>query len=463
VNEPRQLDITKPQKVSYMISTELRDEQIRLNIASVAGRLSTDFELRDEPIAIVCFGPSLQDTWEEVRKFKHVMSCSGAHPFLIERGIIPNWHVAVDPLPGNTVRLIGTPHKDVEYLIASACHPDVFKHLEGFNVKMWHVFDPSDEGIRLLPPGEWALTGGCDVGMRSMSLARFLGFRELHIFGRDGNYRSAEKQSGHAGSHPGQATPVCEVEYGGKKFRTTPAFAEAARQMKHELDALADVKATFYGEGLVQAMMKDYVRSAPAPGTQILAVNKPTLISESFRELNAQLHRERPDYGMGGARHAGTVTKLVESLRKDLAKGSPSVLDYGCGKGLLARTLPFPIWEYDPAIPEKSGTPRPADLVVCTDVLEHVEPEKLMWVLADLRRCTSVVGYFVIHTGAAKKTYPDGRNTHLIQRDLKWWKKQLAKLFEIRYAQAMGKEIHAVVSPLPKAKIFVPEATVETR
>jgi len=107
------------------------------------------------------------------------------------------------------------------------------------------------------------------------------------------------------------------------------------------------------------------------------------------------------------------------------------IVTHNCGKGQLARELPFAIWEYDPAIPDKQASPRPADLCVATDVLEHIEPEKLHFVLEDLRRCTLRVGYFVIHTRQSSKVLPDGRNTHLIQRGRIWWKKTLKKYFAL--------------------------------
>src|SRR4051812_16025100 len=91
------LDATKAQKVSYCIPLWLRDEQIKLNTAKVPGRLEPVYDVRTEPCAIVCYGPSLNDTWEQVKSFRYVLSCSGAHQFLIERSIIPTWHIDVDP------------------------------------------------------------------------------------------------------------------------------------------------------------------------------------------------------------------------------------------------------------------------------------------------------------------------------------------------------------------------------
>lgn len=445
MHQPRQLDVTVPQKVSYCIPEWLRDEQIKINMALIPGRVEETSVLYDEPIAIVCYGPSLNETWEQVRDFKYIMSCSGAHKFLIDRGIVPTWHTDVDPRE-HKIKLIGQPHPDVEYLLASTCHPKYFELLKngGHKVRLWHVFDAKDEGLRLLPPGEWALTGGCSVGLRAMALSRFLGFREMHVFGMDGNEGTTGK---HAAEHPNQQPGYDEVVYNGVTYRTTPSLLEAARETFHELDDLKDTNVTFHGNGLVQAMAKDYVRK-DLGRPSLIAFIKPELISDQYKDLNAQLHRERLDYGVGGGKHANTVLSLVKSMKKEL----PSVLDYGCGKGYLGRALPFPIWEYDPAVPGKQDTPRPADLVVCTDVLEHIEPDKLNFVLNDLSRCTKQVGYFVIHIGPAIKTYANGENTHLIQQNTKWWEKQLKKHFTIGKIFDLKHELHVIVAPLPPEK-----------
>jgi uncharacterized Rossmann fold enzyme len=416
----KSLDPTQKQKINYCIPIWLRDIQIKMAIERVRGRFQKVEEKRTEPVAVACFGPSLADEWEKLKDFKYIITCSGAHKFLVDRGIIPTWHIELDPRP-HKIKLIGQPHKDVEYLIASTCHPELFAHLEGHNVKLWHIFDNTAEGLRILPRGEWALTGGCSVGLRALAIARFLGFTDLHIFGMDG---SEGKTGKHAAAHPNQANFSQPCVYNGVTYRTTTAFLEAARQTFHELDQMKDVKATFYGEGLVQAMSKDYKPKHPA-SDPVLGIMRPELISAEMRDLNRQLHLVHPGYGIGSSKYANLVLDLMERCK------IKSVLDYGSGKGQLAKALPFPIWEYDPAIPGKDESPRPAELVMCVDVLEHIEPDKLPLVLDDLRRCVLKVGYFTIHIGAAQKKYADGRNTHLIQKDESWWRAQISEFFSI--------------------------------
>ena len=434
--EHKKLDSSAKQDVKYCIPLWLRDEQIALSIKRIKARIQPVKEKRSEAIAVVGFGPSLIDTWEQLIQFKYIISCSGAHKFLIERGIIPTWHVEVDPREHKT-KLIGEPHKDVEYLISSTCHPKVFDHLEGFNVKLWHVFATEEESLRVLPRGEWALTGGASVGLRAMTIARFFGFTDLHIFGMDGNY----KESTHADKHPNSPPSYSLTEYEGVEYKTTPSMLECARQTFHELNQLRDVRANFYGEGLVQHMARHYIPEHVNSEGAILGFTKPDLISAGYAELNKRLHIDNLGYGVGGGRHSVAVMALAKSIQ------TQSILDYGCGKGYLAKAIPFPIWEYDPGVPGKEESPRPADLVVCTDVLEHIEPEYLHNVLSDIARCTKKITYMVISTRLAGKTLADGRNAHLIVKDKDWWKQKLRKYFQIGKVISGQSEIHIVAEP----------------
>lgn len=140
------------------------------------------------------------------------------------------------------------------------------------------------------------------------------------------------------------------------------------------------------------------------------------VISETYRELNRQLHHSTAHYGAMSDKWAGLVRKLYTDHE------CKSVLDYGCGKGSLGKALSdLPISGYDPAVPGLDSLADPADLVVCTDVMEHIEPEYLDAVLDDLERVTKVLLFVVVSTIPAIKKLPDGRNAHLIQQPGKWW------------------------------------------
>lgn len=139
-------------------------------------------------------------------------------------------------------------------------------------------------------------------------------------------------------------------------------------------------------------------------------------ISEDYRDLNKQLHADNTSFGTSGRKWAEAV-KFVHERFKLI-----SILDYGCGKQTLSAALPsLNIRGYDPAIPELSARPSSADLVVCGDVLEHIEPEYLDKVIEDLCQLSKKLTFVVLSTREARKILPDGRNAHLIVKPAAWW------------------------------------------
>lgn len=159
------------------------------------------------------------------------------------------------------------------------------------------------------------------------------------------------------------------------------------------------------------------------------------VISEEYRQQQQELHKN-PNYGVASLKYAPVVADLIRMFNLR------SVSDYGAGKQNLRKGLAeagitdIKYRPYDPAFPEY-GTPKPADLVCCIDVLEHIEPELLENVLKDLHGIVSKIGFFTVHTGPAIKVLPDGRNAHLIQQPSSWWLKRLTDYFEIRHLQTL--------------------------
>tara|TARA_S200002703_G_scaffold107486_1_gene93376 strand:+ start:2423 stop:2824 length:402 start_codon:yes stop_codon:yes gene_type:complete len=126
---------------------------------------------------------------------------------------------------------------------------------------------------------------------------------------------------------------------------------------------------------------------------------------------------------------------------------SSDVLDYGCGKGTLGAALGREIKEYDPAIPGKDERPVAADIVACTDVLEHIEPDCIDDVLDDLARVTKSVLFVTVCVVPAKKKLADGRNAHILLKPFDWWAGKLTERFEWRMFQNEGHTFLAVLEP----------------
>jgi len=168
------------------------------------------------------------------------------------------------------------------------------------------------------------------------------------------------------------------------------------------------------------------------------------LITPEYQSLQQSFHKQCPEYGVSGHKWADQILGLANKLN------TRSILDYGCGKCTLQKALPFPIQNYDPCIPECSlTTPAPADIVVCSDVMEHIEPDCVTEVLQHLASLTKQIIFFDIATRPAKKFLPDGRNAHLIQEPGNWWLTQLIPHFNIQALNSHdGASIIVIATPL---------------
>lgn len=145
-------------------------------------------------------------------------------------------------------------------------------------------------------------------------------------------------------------------------------------------------------------------------------------ITPAYLESQKWLHNRPKGYGGGGDKWAPAVRGLA------LTHQCATILDYGCGQGKLAAAVRpglenVVVTEYDPAIPGKDDIEKGAqfDLVVCTDVLEHVEPDRLAVVINHLFKLSTKLVFMVIATRPSNKFFPDGRNVHLTIEPATWW------------------------------------------
>lgn len=147
-------------------------------------------------------------------------------------------------------------------------------------------------------------------------------------------------------------------------------------------------------------------------------------LSDEYKKVLVATHAACKGWGTGGKYYPAIVSQFADAL------WAKSILDYGCGQGVLKERLSglgsgLDVREYDPGIAGKDGPPQSADLVVCTDVLEHVEPEYVDAALTHMRTLARKGLFAVIALSPANLILTDGRNAHLTVQPAEWW---LAKL-----------------------------------
>ena len=174
------------------------------------------------------------------------------------------------------------------------------------------------------------------------------------------------------------------------------------------------------------------------------------LISKEYVEMNKILHAAKKSYGAGAGGH---IQRVMNILKEHPCK---SVLDYGCSKGTMGmasrrkgylRTSDITWQNYDPAVEEFSKLPKPADLVIVRDVMEHVEPDKIDNVIAHVASLTNIIVWFVIPKKRSSATLENGLNAHLTQQPKEWWIKRLETHFEMISSRERDKSVDGIFKP----------------
>ncbi len=140
------------------------------------------------------------------------------------------------------------------------------------------------------------------------------------------------------------------------------------------------------------------------------------------------LHAAPRGYGGRGDKWAGVVLQLA------IAYDAASILDYGCGKGVM-RVAVADFRRYDPAIPEYADDPSPADLVVCIAVLEHIETECVEAVLDHIRALARKAVIIKISTHQSVLRMADGSAVHRTVHGADWWAPKLLDRWKLNLAE----------------------------
>ena len=172
--------------------------------------------------------------------------------------------------------------------------------------------------------------------------------------------------------------------------------------------------------------------------------------SKDYVELLSEykeLHKDSKYFnGICLRSHIHTISNVIFN------EGAKSLLDYGCGKGILydkekCKTMPInekkqtlnkplqTMWKldyhslYDPAYPKHSKLPKGKyDAVICTDVIEHIDEKDADWILEEIFSYARKFVFLTIACYKALKTFKDGRNVHVNIKTPEYWTEKLLAL-----------------------------------
>lgn len=259
-------------------SEEVKAKYAEINGKRDVARFSTQ-PTREGHVCIVGGGPSLVDCIEDLRKRKEngqqVWATNNTFAFLVERGILPDVHVLLDARE----EVVGflRPTEGVRYYLNVSCHPKAFEHLAGHDVVM---YDLGGAGT------------GTTVGLKSMYLAGFSGFRNFHLFGMDSSYRESDHHAYPQVLNDGET--LHDVTVDGRKFRCAVWMIVQAEEFQQIAASYVeqDCVITVSGDGLLPFIARRLARQRRIlTAVYDLAVSPPTYDFISFLG-EAEKHRQ---------------------------------------------------------------------------------------------------------------------------------------------------------------------------
>lgn len=140
------------------------------------------------------------------------------------------------------------------------------------------------------------------------------------------------------------------------------------------------------------------------------------------------LYKIKKNYGKTSIKLYDMLEKIINDLN------ILSVLDYGCGKSklldLIKKNKKIKIYRYDPAIKKYSKlTKNKTDLVICTDVLQHVPLYDLDRVLKEIKSKGIYILFYIKCTNHKTKL-PNGTYANCTVYDKKWWLEKLSNYYD---------------------------------
>lgn len=222
------------------------------------------FQVRDgAEIMIAGGGPSLAaqlDTiWEKRQAGAKLFALNGAHDYLLANGIMPSAQIIVDAQEHMT-RFVQTPRPGIKYLIASQCHPAVFEALKDYDVWIWHsAMDEATGYLNLLTQYYFGnfqvMLGGSTVALRSIWIARAVGFENIHLFGVDSCLMNNEHHAYQQKENDGDE--VKTILCADRKFQCSGWMVSQAVEFMDMIKAVGHLfKLQIHGDGLLAHIMQ---------------------------------------------------------------------------------------------------------------------------------------------------------------------------------------------------------------
>lgn len=242
--------------VSQFGTAEANADHIRSAIRRGLPEIQPALASHDGTFVIVGSGPSLPLFAEQIKaeqaNGRPICAINGAHDFLCEHDLHPEFFLTVDPrpMPQNLKRA----NKYTTYLLASRVNPQTFDLLRDCKVVLWHSWSEEDECKVWRDVGKFGIGGGTTSGLRAINVGYVLGFRKFQLYGMDSCLAEDKATKRFTGEKAGA---LIDVIVGGRTFWCNHAMAQQAQDFQKLYAVMPDLTVQSAGDGLLSAILAE--------------------------------------------------------------------------------------------------------------------------------------------------------------------------------------------------------------
>lgn len=214
-------------------------------------------------LAVVGGGPSIVGKLDELREYTDIWAINGACGFLAAHGI-ESTLLSLDPCDFLAPRVAGA----TKALLATRCHPDVFKVLEGADITVFDAVNDTENGF-------WA---SCSTVTVVFHLATVLGYRNTIFYGCEGSFSEIT----HAYMDEAELQDYrFVVECGGKQYLTAPDIYMLTVQMALFFRRSLNDAFTERSGGLLRALIENEEHDIVRVSRALMASLKPAVVCDA--------------------------------------------------------------------------------------------------------------------------------------------------------------------------------------
>jgi len=235
----------------FQFVTPVADDVCNEQIASSLKRNLPEAVTRKK-LNIIAGGPSASDV--NLWNLEGPTLALNSAMRLFKNGLYPTYWAACDPQEEVAGLIPDNPPDRTTYFLANKCHPNLFRKLQGRDVRLWHLKDYEADGKSRI-----ALCSS--ITMCAAWLMHRLGYTDFEFYGWDGCYMDGRHHA--TVDDDWSEKEVLTLNYGGdvsgdeviggRNFQTTRTWAAEAQgaQQFFQLADYFDIGINIHGDGMI--------------------------------------------------------------------------------------------------------------------------------------------------------------------------------------------------------------------